>query len=174
MAATHGGSTDASVIRYRNRISGPLLDRLDLHVDVPSLSFDEISSSVPGERTADVRARVEVARLAQHRRAGCLNARLRPGALRKQVRLAPEARTLLSHAVDRMGLSGRGHDRVIQIALTVRDLAEPDAPAKLPVILGEGHLAEALSYRTLDRTMRALAPSALPAESGAVAERRWR
>ena len=60
------------------------------------------------------------------------------------------------------------------VALTVRDLAEPDAPAKLPVSLGEGHLAEALSYRTLDRTMRALAPSALPAESGSVAERRWR
>src|SRR6185295_14083166 len=110
--------TQSQVERYRGRVSGPLLDRLDLQVEVPALTFEELSGTSDGETTASVRERVIAARNVQLRR-GRLNAHLGPTDLRRRVRLSEAARTLLQHAVDRMGLSGRAHDRVLKLALTI-------------------------------------------------------
>ncbi len=142
--------TDGDVARYRGRLSGPLLDRLDLHVEVPSLPFSEISSTAPGEPSAAVALRVAAARELQLQRQGRLNSRLDPSRLRKTITLDAGARRLLEHAVDRRGISGRVHDRVLQVALTIRDLEQGEAGSAKPEV-GEVHLAEALAYRVLDR-----------------------
>jgi len=131
-----------------------MMDRLDLQVEVPALSFAEISSATPAERSAAVRERVVAARERQLERWGCLNSVLPPARLRADVRLTPPARKLLAHAVDRLGMSGRAHDRLLEVALTLRDLADVTAgrnEACAPVTVSDDHLAEALSYRALER-----------------------
>jgi magnesium chelatase family protein len=153
--------TDGAVARYAARVSGPLLDRLDLQVDVPSLSFDEISSATHAESSAAVRERVIAARAFQLQRWSCLNARLPPAQLRAGVRLTSSARKLLAHAVDRLGVSGRAHDRVLQVALTLRDLGDAVAvrdASMAPVELDESHVAEALAYRALERRRQGFIP----------------
>jgi len=148
--------TETAVARYRGRISGPLIDRLDLQVEVPALSFEELSSSSRGEPSATVAARVANARTLQVERAGHPNAALGSAELRRTVRLAFGARTLLAHAVDKLGVSARAHDRILKLALTIRDLEEasearPTAQERLPIEIAQSHVAEALSYRLLDR-----------------------
>ena len=140
--------------RYRGRVSGPLLDRLDLHVEMPALPYDELGCGPPGETTALVRERVLAAGARQRARQGRANGALDGVGLRALVELAPAARSLLRHAIDKMGFSARAHDRVLRIALTVRDLQRRDDP--LPdrgavERLDEAALAEALSYRFTDR-----------------------
>ena len=118
------------------------------------MSFAEISSANPGEASSVVRERVLAARASQLQRWHCLNGALHPAQLRARVGLSPSARKLLAHAVDKLGVSGRGHDRVLQVALTLRDLANAVAgreAAPSPVELEEAHVAEALSYRALER-----------------------
>jgi magnesium chelatase family protein len=141
-----------AVARYRRRISGPLVDRLALHVEVPALTFDDLHGPTSGESSAVVRARVARARTIQATRQGRPNAHLSPRQLRATVRLAESARRLLAHAVDRLGISGRAHDRVLQVALTLHDL-EPRAGTSQPVTLAPDHVAEAIAYRRLDRNL---------------------
>jgi magnesium chelatase family protein len=129
---------------YRGKLSGPLLDRIDLRLAVPRLAKAELLGQSGGESSEAVRARVEAARERQRARyRGTLircNAQL-PGPLaRREARLAPEAESLLARAVETLALTGRGFDRALKVARTVADLEGSD------VVAGE-HLAEAMSYR---------------------------
>ncbi|MFM8999590.1 MAG: ATP-binding protein, partial [Actinomycetota bacterium] len=137
--------TPVRVAQYRQKLSGPLLDRIDLRVVVPRLSRQELLGEVPGETSSTIRERVEVARAIQRSRCApfgvACNAQLPGPIARREVRLSPEARDLLATAVDRIGLTGRGFDRALKVARTIADLAGSDATE-------EAHVAEALAYRT--------------------------
>ena len=147
-------------------MSGPLLDRLDLHVEVPALSFDELSASRGGEPSARVRERVAAARSVQLARAGRCNGVLGAAEIRRLVELTPDARALLAHAVDHLGISGRAHDRVLKVALTIRDLAlGGDGQGR--VRLTRSHVAEALSYRLFDRATGPVVAPPVPGRPGA-------
>ena len=133
------------VQRYRQKLSGPLLDRIDLRLAVPRLTKDELLGAADGEASADVRARVVAARILQRERYASIgvacNAHL-PGPLaRRSADLTAPARTVLARAVKRQALTGRGFDRVVKVARTIADLdAVPRTEAE--------HVAEALGYRT--------------------------
>jgi len=136
--------TPGEVRSYLGRLSGPLLDRIDLHVPVPALGFDE-AAGPPGEATAPVRLRVTAARERQVRRSGGLgrpasNAALPAGALRRAVLPGSGGHRLLRHAVDRLGLSARGLDRLLRVARTIADLNDSEE-------VSQQDLAEALSFR---------------------------
>lgn len=133
------------ITRYRGRLSGPLLDRIDLHVDVPRLSGSILSRLEAGEASAVVRARIGVARERQLARAGRPNARLEGEILRRDTDLPAAAGQLLDAAAERFGLSARGHDRIRRVARTIADLAGSAG-------IEPAHVAEAIGYRVLDRT----------------------
>jgi magnesium chelatase family protein len=141
---------DDRIGAYTSKLSGPLLDRVDLRVFVPQLTRAELLGQEPGEPSAAVRARVEEARARQRRRYATLgvtsNAQLSGPAARRLVRMSPAAESLLAEAVDTHGLSGRGFDRVLKVARTIGDLAgtehvEPE------------HVVEALAYRQVPRAL---------------------
>jgi len=147
--------TPGEVRGYLGRLSGPLLDRLDLHVSVPALGFDE-AAGPPGEATEAVRARVVTARARQASRLPSSNPRhfnafLPSAELREVARPDRDGQRLLRHAVDRLGLSARGLDRVSRVARTISDLADSER-------VREEHLAEALHFRQSSRD----APLTLP------------
>jgi magnesium chelatase family protein len=125
---------------YRARISGPLLDRIDLQVELPRLPAQDLLAAPPGEDTATVRDRVLAARRLQIVRQGVPNAVLEPGRLPELARLGPREKELLARAVERLGLSTRGVDRVLRVARTIADLEAAEA-------IAAAHLAEALAYR---------------------------
>jgi len=132
--------TPGEVRSYLGRISAPLVDRIDLHVPVPPLGYDEVSAP-PGEPTAAVRERVLRARERQADRSGPVcNARLPPSAVRRAARTGVDGECVLRHAVDRLGLSARGLDRLLRVARTIADLNDSEQVAPRD-------LAEALSYR---------------------------
>ena len=126
--------------RYQGRISGPLLDRIDLFVDVPRLARDELRGGERGEASEVIRERVTRAREAQTERQGVPNSALAGRLLREVCALGRDAEALFSRAIDQMGLSGRGHDRVLRVARTVADLCGEKE-------IAVEHLAEALNYR---------------------------
>jgi magnesium chelatase family protein len=136
------------IARYLGKISGPLLDRIDLQVEVPALTPEEIASTASGEPSADIRARVEAARQIQRerfRRSHCeCNAEMSTRQMRKFCEIAPSSRRLLEHAVARLGLSARGYDRVLKVARTIADLSASEP-------INSSHIAEAVHYRALDR-----------------------
>jgi len=138
------------VQRYRNRLSGPLLDRIDLHVEAPALSIDELASRRPSESSAALRERISAARARQlHRLAGTgipCNARLPPALLQQHCVLTPPLVQLLRQAMERLRLSARAWDRVLKVARTIADLAARDA-------IAAPDLLEAIQYRTLDRRL---------------------
>ena len=136
--------TPRQVRAYLGRISGPLLDRIDLHVPVPAATFDEMAGPA-GESTAVVRSRVAAARQRQAQRAEpgnsrCSNALLPMPRIRSQARLGSDGEHLLRQAVDKMSLSARSVDRILRVARTIADLADSDK-------LKAEHLAEALHFR---------------------------
>ncbi len=134
----------SGIARYRSRLSGPLLDRIDMHVDVPAVPYRELAAASPGEPSAPVRARVEEARERQRQRGPRSNARLTAGELEQVAAIDAEGHRLLERAVERLGLSARAVSRVRRMARTIADL---DGAARIR----HGHLAEALQYRLLDR-----------------------
>lgn len=138
--------TAAQIQRYQGRLSGPLLDRIDLQVEVPALPPEQLTSSQQGESSAEVRARVEAARARQYARGG-LNAHLPGRQLEAACALDAAERTWLAGVLERLNLSARAYHRVLRVALTLADLAGEPRPAK-------PHLMEAIGYRQLDRMLR--------------------
>ncbi len=136
--------TEAAVERYQSRVSGPLLDRMDLHVEVPSLEFDELSRTAPAESSAEIRKRVNAARAIQSRRFGACgptcNAHMGQRELREFCRLDGAGEALMKGAFTRMGLTARGYDRILRVSRTVADLDGSET-------IETEHLAEALQYR---------------------------
>lgn len=136
--------TPLQVQRYRNRLSGPLLDRIDLVVDVPAVPLSALTAAPNGEPSAIVRERVAEARARQAARfqdtAFRVNAGLQGRALRCHCQLDADGNRLLEIAIRRLALSARGYDRVLKVALTIADLAGVDH-------IKAEHLAEALQYR---------------------------
>jgi magnesium chelatase family protein len=136
----------AAVAAYRARLSGPLLDRIDLHVEVPALPYRELAAAPAGEDSAAVRTRVELARAQQRKRAPRWNARLGARALESGAPLDGDGHALLERAAARFGLSARAITRVRRVARTIADL-DGSAAVRAP------HVAEALQYRVLDRAI---------------------
>jgi len=140
--------TPQQIARYLAKISGPLLDRIDLQVEVAALRSEEIMSMEPGESSALIRERVESARTIQrerfHRGSIRCNADMTPRHLRRHCELDAPSRRLLSQAIDRLGLSARAHDRILKVSRTIADLAGCER-------IESGHVAEAVQYRALDR-----------------------
>ena len=140
----------AQVLRYRQRISGPLLDRIDIHVEVPLVEYRELAKSESGEPSAAIRARIEAARGIQQQRlrgttAAC-NALLSPKLMKEHCGIDEESSMLLENTMSQMNFSARAHDRILKVARTIADLAGcPDITADF--------LLEAISYRTLDRNL---------------------
>ncbi len=142
--------TVQAVQRYRARLSGPLLDRIDIHVEVPNLKFRDLASAPPAESSAAIRARVEQARRIQLRRfAGrnvFCNAQMASRDLRTHCTLERPAEQLLENAMNRLGLSARAYARILKVSRTIADLE--GAPA-----IAAAHVAEAVQYRSLDRVL---------------------
>ncbi|MFW5752876.1 MAG: YifB family Mg chelatase-like AAA ATPase [Planctomycetota bacterium] len=136
-------SQDA-IHRYRARISGPLLDRIDIHLEVPAQRPEVLDAPRDGPGTASVRERVLCARDRMLARQACTNAALDSRRLRRYARPSDEARTLLHQAVDELGLSARAHDRILKVARTITDLDGAETP-------GVEAVSEAIGYRLLDR-----------------------
>ncbi len=143
--------TPAERTRYLGRISRPLLDRIDLHVELPAVGAVDLATPAPGEPSAAVRARVLGARERQRVRfrgsAIRVNAEMTARQVRRFCVPPPEAERLLAAATSHLGLSARGHDRVLKVARTIADLVGADA-------LTAEHCAEAIQYRGLDRQWR--------------------
>ena len=148
-----------AVANYLNRISGPLLDRIDIHIEVPRLRQDELTAPPSGEKSKAIRERVERARAVQRKRFAAenrpdlrgegaanvfSNARMSSRQLQTHCTIAPEAKTLLGAAIEQMNLSARAYDRILKVSRTVADLAGDET-------IGIAHVAEAIQYRALDR-----------------------
>jgi magnesium chelatase family protein len=137
--------------RYISKISGPLLDRIDIHIDVPAVNYKELRSTVQAEASASIRERVMKARdrqLKRFREAGekvFANAQMGSRQIRTFCELSPDCERLLERAMTQQGLSARAHDRILKVSRTVADLEGAEH-------LEAKHLAEAIQYRTLDRT----------------------
>ena len=137
--------------RYRQRVSGPLLDRIDIHVDAPPVEYDELTSTATEESSATIRSRIEKVRRRQAERFGdslrpALNARMQPRHMREFCQISAASHELLKHAMDDLHLSARAHDRILKVSRTIADLAGEEN-------IGENHLLEALQYRSLDRSV---------------------
>jgi magnesium chelatase family protein len=137
--------------RYRQRVSGPLLDRIDIHIEAPPVEYDALTSRAPEESSAVIRARIEKVRSRQAVRFGdtlkpALNARMQPRHMREFCQISAGCHALLKHAMEDLHLSARAHDRILKVSRTIADLAEAES-------ISEDHLLEALQYRSLDRSV---------------------
>jgi len=138
----------STITRYQNRISGPVLDRIDIHVDVPRVDYEKLSGHRLGEPSANIRARVERARAIQSQRFAASklasNADMGPAEVRQFCELDETSRSLLRTAAQQLQLSARTYHRLLKVARTIADLAGSES-------LEGAHLAEAIGYRTLER-----------------------
>jgi len=135
--------------RYLSKLSGPLLDRIDIHIEVPAVPFRELSNNRPGTDSASIRGKVVHARGRQRERfrkdGTVLNGTMSPRQIRQHCKLASDAESLLKSAMEEMGLSARAHDKILRVSRTIADLDDSDA-------IDVPHLTEAINYRALDRT----------------------
>ena len=137
--------------RYRARISGPLLDRIDIHVEVPVVNFKELSADRSGETSAQIRVRVQEARKIQLERFKeeahiFCNADMLPIHLEKYCRIDDASRALLDTAINKLGFSARAYDRILKVARTIADLEQAQQ-------IAANHISEAIQYRSLDREL---------------------
>ena len=141
--------TANDVRRYHSRISGPLLDRIDLIVEVPALEYEELKRKAPSESSAEIKKRVDAARQIQRRRFGgdgaMCNAHIESRMLRDVCAVSDEGEELMHQAFDSMHLSARSYDRILRVARTIADLAGSGS-------IESEHIAEAIQYRTYDFT----------------------
>lgn len=133
-----------TVQKYLNKISGPLLDRIDLHVEVTPVAFEELSSHQTTESSSDIRQQVLEARKIQMHRAQSLNATLSSAQLKKHAPLNPSSQQILKLAMEKLKLSARSYDRIIRVARTIADIEKS-------VDIQVQHISEAIQYRSLDR-----------------------
>jgi magnesium chelatase family protein len=154
--------TPPMIQRYVSKVSGPLLDRIDIHIEVPAVQYKELRGGSAAEGSAEIRARVLAARERQHERFShsgdrtpgsakgasrqvYANAQMGTQQIRMHCELSSDAERLLERAMQQQGLSARAHDRILKVARTIADLeASPGIVVK--------HIAEAIQYRTLDRS----------------------
>jgi magnesium chelatase family protein len=140
--------TPMQIQRYVSKISGPLLDRIDIHIDVPAVKFRELASDTQGESSDDIRKRVvEARRIQLERFVGekiFSNAQMSPRLIRKYCVIDSASKTLLENAITRLGLSARAYDRILKVSRTLTDLEGKDR-------IESEHVSEAIQYRTLDR-----------------------
>ena len=138
--------TPDQIARYRGRVSGPLIDRIDMHIEVTRVPQEMLRLGSAGgeESSALIRSRVMMARTRALARAGRSNARLTPPQIKRDCPLSEEGHRLLETAIDKLGLSHRAYHRILKVARTIADLATADA-------IGIPHLSEAIGYRRLDR-----------------------
>lgn len=146
--------TPAQIHRYMGRISGPLLDRIDIQCDIQAVPYTMLKETTPSENSASIRERVVRARQIQQQRFAAYNvtaqkpihcnAQMTPKAVREYCQLDAQCDRLLSHAMDKLGLSARAYDRVLKVARTIADLAGAEN-------INSAHLMEAISYRNMDR-----------------------
>jgi magnesium chelatase family protein len=139
------------VQRYRQRISGPLLDRIDLHIEVPSVEYRDISSERAEERSEAIRERVgrarerQQARFRSDKKTTC-NARMSSRAIKQHCKLSDESQELIRVAMTELNLSARAYDRILKVSRTIADLESAEA-------ISPDHVSEAIQYRTFDRTL---------------------
>ena len=136
--------------RYLARVSGPLLDRIDIHIEVPPVDFEKLSSKIPSECSADIRKRVNAARKIQQERlkgsgVSC-NAKMTPAMTREFCRPTPQAMVMLEQVFERLDFSARAYDKILRVARTVADLEASES-------IEPHHIAQAVQYRSLDRKL---------------------
>jgi magnesium chelatase family protein len=135
-------------MKYMSKISGPLLDRIDVHIEVPSVSYDDLETKQRGESSAEIKARVNGARKIQTERykgTGIFsNSQLTAELMNTYCALGDEANALLKQAFESLGLSARAHNRILKVARTIADLANSEQ-------IEMEHIAEAIQYRALDK-----------------------
>jgi magnesium chelatase family protein len=140
--------TPQMIHRYLQRISGPLLDRIDIHIEVPRLKQTELLSKIPGETSSSIRERTRRAREVQYRRFSgtriFCNAQMGTRHIKQHCKLTPEAELMLKQAIEQLRLSARAYDRILKLSRTIADLAGSEP-------IGVEHIAEAVQYRSLDR-----------------------
>lgn len=138
-----------AVQKYLNKISGPLLDRIDLHVEVTPVSFEELSDAKPSEKSTNIRARVIKARGIQTKRFSSSNkihsnAQMNAQHLKNSCQLNNECKSLIKQAMNKLDLSARAYNRILKVARTIADLDQQEN-------IQPNHIAEAIQYRSLDR-----------------------
>jgi magnesium chelatase family protein len=142
--------TTPQIERYMGKISGPLLDRIDIHIEVPATEYKELASRLPGTSSAEMREQVIVARRAQAERFGSdrsiYNVNLSSRQLREYCPLNAECQNIMKSSVNELGLSARAHDKILRVARTIADLDASDR-------IEAHHLQEAVNYRILDRNL---------------------
>ena len=150
---TRDGSAGAGLMavqKYRQRISGPLLDRIDLHVEVPAVKYEELAGKAAGEPSEAIRARVEAARGIQQERFGkskaSCNARMNTRQMKEHCQLDEPSQELLRVAISDLNFSARAYDRILKVARTIADLAGREK-------IEAEDVSEAIQYRTLDRNL---------------------
>ena len=139
--------SQGAVQSYRSRISGPLLDRIDIIVEVPGVKFEDLRARAEGEPSAAIKQRVDHARNMQHRRfgehSGMCNARMGPDELRRYCVLDNRSAELMRRAFDTLGLTARSYDRILRVARTIADIAGSE-------LIQHQHIAEAIRYRRIN------------------------
>jgi magnesium chelatase family protein len=143
--------TQTQIQNYRNKISGPLLDRIDIHIEVPAMRYQELSSLQKGEPSAALRERIMQARRVQQQRFRGLkrvhsNAAMGPKQIQKFCTLQPDAQEALKMAIMEMNFSARAYDRILKVARTIADMDQSEE-------IRQNHIHEAIQYRTLDRNL---------------------